>query len=246
MNNIKPKLIRLDTKEDRERTIRGTFIQISSVPSLLVVFNDGNIQVFNGQNKIILWLRKIIDSTENRDNPHQHHPYNGGYFPNPLHHLSPQPLPPQPNTPHSHPPHYQPHPHHYQLPHKPSHLQPQKEEGNIYSKHSQKEEKYNETIDSSSSEEEIKRKRIKPSKKKKVKKGSGKKSRKETRTPQEDSDEDIDFLDNEENIPRQPTSNNLNVKHSSVNKASPMKDIRSAAEQMRKEAGENTLFKPDF
>ncbi len=60
-NNIPAKLVRIDSKKTREIVQKGKYFQIQIVPTLLVTYNDGNLQLFVGAEKIILWLTKLIE-----------------------------------------------------------------------------------------------------------------------------------------------------------------------------------------
>jgi hypothetical protein len=54
-------LIALDSYEAREFAKNGSNIQIKNVPSLLVSFSNGDIQLFVGRPKIIEWIQNIIN-----------------------------------------------------------------------------------------------------------------------------------------------------------------------------------------
>ena len=49
-------VVRLDTEEARTTVENGKYFQIKSVPSMVVTYEDGNIQLFVGSPKIIQWL----------------------------------------------------------------------------------------------------------------------------------------------------------------------------------------------
>lgn len=49
------RVIRLDTKEARESALSGQHFSIDSVPTLMVVHPDGNMQLMKGKDKIIQW-----------------------------------------------------------------------------------------------------------------------------------------------------------------------------------------------
>lgn len=66
-HNIPVSVVRLDTLESRERAAKGKFIQISSVPTLVVVYQDNNVQQFIGQDKVIKWLANTLKKS--RSNP---------------------------------------------------------------------------------------------------------------------------------------------------------------------------------
>lgn len=47
-NNLPIRVIRLDTKEARDRVKRGKYFKIQYVPTLLITYLDGNLQLFEG------------------------------------------------------------------------------------------------------------------------------------------------------------------------------------------------------
>ena len=49
-------IIRLDTKKHREKAQRGTQFQIRVVPTLMVIYDDGDTSLYQGQKKVITWL----------------------------------------------------------------------------------------------------------------------------------------------------------------------------------------------
>ena len=62
------KLVRLDTKEARARAMKGSVINIKQVPTIIVMFDDGDLQSFIGYSKSISWLtyfsKLITDKTK--------------------------------------------------------------------------------------------------------------------------------------------------------------------------------------
>lgn len=54
------KVVRLDTQELRDRASRGKYFQVVTVPNLVVLYNDNNLQQFVGRDKIIRWFTNII------------------------------------------------------------------------------------------------------------------------------------------------------------------------------------------
>lgn len=58
-------IIRLDTEEARDQAANGSMFQITVVPSLVVLFEDGNLQMFVGLPKIISWFKKMIQNASN-------------------------------------------------------------------------------------------------------------------------------------------------------------------------------------
>lgn len=60
------KLINLDDPEIREQALNGgDKISVKGVPSLLVEFTDGTINMYNGKDKIMAWLKAMME----RKNP---------------------------------------------------------------------------------------------------------------------------------------------------------------------------------
>lgn len=53
-------IIPLDSTETRLRAMRGKYFQVHNVPALLVTYTDGNLQLFQGQPKILEWLNKVV------------------------------------------------------------------------------------------------------------------------------------------------------------------------------------------
>ena len=49
-------MIRLDTKSQREQAKQGDKFQIRVVPTLMVIYNDGDTSLYQGQQKVISWL----------------------------------------------------------------------------------------------------------------------------------------------------------------------------------------------
>ena len=56
------KVVRLDTKEARDRARNGKDFQIKSVPTLMVLYDDGNMQLFIGQQKVMPWMQRAIQT----------------------------------------------------------------------------------------------------------------------------------------------------------------------------------------
>jgi hypothetical protein len=53
-------VVRLDTEESRDIAIRGKNFSIISVPTLVVLYLDGDMQMYVGTPKIISWLQRLI------------------------------------------------------------------------------------------------------------------------------------------------------------------------------------------
>lgn len=52
-------MVRLDTVESRTAAAHGTYFQITAVPSLAVGHEDGTLQVFVGNEKILRWFESM-------------------------------------------------------------------------------------------------------------------------------------------------------------------------------------------
>lgn len=61
-HNMPVQLIKLDTRQQRERVMRGKVMQITHVPTLVLVFSDGNTQHFSSIAKVIPTLQRILSS----------------------------------------------------------------------------------------------------------------------------------------------------------------------------------------
>lgn len=68
-NRVPVRVVRLDTPEDRLSAANGKHFQIISVPTLLVLYTDSNIQLFVGYDKILAWLQKIVESQTPQSQP---------------------------------------------------------------------------------------------------------------------------------------------------------------------------------
>lgn len=71
-NQIPVGIVRLDSPEDRQIAATGKYFQIVNVPTLLVIYDDGNLQLFVGQEKIITWFQQIIQ--KNMQHPQPQYP----------------------------------------------------------------------------------------------------------------------------------------------------------------------------
>jgi len=49
-------IIRLDTKKVRDKVKRGVKFQIQAVPTLMVIYHDGDTSLYQGQQKVLTWL----------------------------------------------------------------------------------------------------------------------------------------------------------------------------------------------
>lgn len=56
-------IVRLDTDVSRKMAANGNFFQINSVPTMVVIYDDGNTQLFMGAPKILQWMKIILSKT---------------------------------------------------------------------------------------------------------------------------------------------------------------------------------------
>lgn len=61
-NRIPVVVVRLDSEETRRAAASGRYFQITSVPTMMITYEDGNTQLFLGAPKIIQWLETYIRS----------------------------------------------------------------------------------------------------------------------------------------------------------------------------------------
>jgi hypothetical protein len=70
---IPVKTVRLDTQETRDSARHGEFFQVTIVPTMVVFYVDGNMQLFVGAEKVLMWMQQYVrlrDSvSENRPHP---------------------------------------------------------------------------------------------------------------------------------------------------------------------------------
>lgn len=64
-NKIKADIVRLDTAESRKRAANGKYFQIKMVPTMLVSYEDQNMEIFIGNDKIMPVLSSFIPSERN-------------------------------------------------------------------------------------------------------------------------------------------------------------------------------------
>lgn len=62
-------IVKLDTQKARNKVKKGKFFQITSVPSLVVLYQDGTLQMFIGKEKIINWIQQLIDAKSKPSTP---------------------------------------------------------------------------------------------------------------------------------------------------------------------------------
>jgi len=77
-NKLNVNVVRLDTAEDRMRAATGKYVQVDSVPTMVVIFKDDTIQKFLGAEKILGWMSNIVK---------------GIHAPEPNHQVSPSSMP---------------------------------------------------------------------------------------------------------------------------------------------------------
>ena len=249
-NQIPVGIVRLDTPEDRQIAATGKYFQIVNVPALLVIYDDGNLQLFVGQEKIITWFQQIIQKSMQHPQP-QH--------PQPQH---PQPQHPQPQHP-QHPQHPQPqHP----QPQHPQHPQPQQHSSNRSHPQPQPIQRSN-ILDKKIVNlrkpqflflKSLLRQSLLPMKKytyppkrikllQKKEKSSKKHKRqdkiKKKKPIQFEDEEEIEFFNNEDN---KPQSTGLEVGPSYLDKRNPqMENTHKLAQQMQKARQESLSFEEE-
>ena len=89
-------ILRLDTKNDREKAKRGAKFQIRMVPTLMIIYSDGDTSLYQGQRKVISWLFMRLKTFEQP----QISPPPPAYLPPPQDDIqrTPRPLPPAEET----------------------------------------------------------------------------------------------------------------------------------------------------
>jgi hypothetical protein len=63
------KIVRLDTEEARKKAKYNKKISITKVPTLAVVFDDDDIKIYIGSEKICKWIRNFREQEEKRMQP---------------------------------------------------------------------------------------------------------------------------------------------------------------------------------
>ena len=53
-------IVRLDTESSRKTAANGKFFQITAVPTMVIMYEDGNTQLFLGTPKIVQWITALI------------------------------------------------------------------------------------------------------------------------------------------------------------------------------------------
>lgn len=71
--SLSMEVIYLDSETIREAVQSGTFIQIQKVPTLLLEYNDGSIQLYVGRVKVIEWLKQLFNRSIQQNKPIQQH-----------------------------------------------------------------------------------------------------------------------------------------------------------------------------
>lgn len=90
-NKLNVNVVRLDTAEDRRRAATGKFVQVTSVPTMVVIFKDNTLQQYLGAEKILGWMSNVVKGIAARDisvesAPHHSHPSSQHPPPQPPHH----------------------------------------------------------------------------------------------------------------------------------------------------------------
>ena len=73
-NRIPVSIVKLDTESSRLAAQTNKNFQITGVPTLLVVFDNGKVQLFTGRDSIIPWLNNTIKNSQQNNNPQQDYP----------------------------------------------------------------------------------------------------------------------------------------------------------------------------
>lgn len=60
-------VVRLDTESSRKTAANGKFFQITAVPTMVIMYEDGNTQLFLGTPKIVQWLTALIKTSKERE-----------------------------------------------------------------------------------------------------------------------------------------------------------------------------------
>jgi hypothetical protein len=66
ITNVKTTCMRMDTKYIRDIIQKNRFLNIRSVPTLLIIYTEGNIQLFEGK-KTELWLQNFIQNQNSEE-----------------------------------------------------------------------------------------------------------------------------------------------------------------------------------
>jgi len=88
-------IVRLDTTESREQAANGKHFQILSVPTMVILYEDGNTQLFLGYTKITQWLTALLKSkkeSEAREHSQNMYEPQTEYIPQERYERDPQPL----------------------------------------------------------------------------------------------------------------------------------------------------------
>lgn len=79
-NKLGVNVVRLDTLADRQRALNGKYVQVDSVPTMVVIYKDDTIQKYLGADKILTWMSGVVKNmTQSPPKPPQnqqidHHP----------------------------------------------------------------------------------------------------------------------------------------------------------------------------
>lgn len=91
------KIVRLDSEEARSIAANGKYFQVTVVPTMVVIYDDGNTQVFVGAQKITQWMGMMMKRSR-RDDPDHSERERGvtSYLPAGGNMYGPRPNPPRP------------------------------------------------------------------------------------------------------------------------------------------------------
>lgn len=66
-NRLPVDVVRLDTPESRQRAMRGKDFQVTDVPTLLVVHDNGSFEPISGANRVNFWLTETFLSPKQEE-----------------------------------------------------------------------------------------------------------------------------------------------------------------------------------
>lgn len=65
-NQLPIKIVRLDSASIRQKCIAGRKISIRDVPSLIVIYEDGDLKMFLSEPKIVAWIRQYHEMLQHK------------------------------------------------------------------------------------------------------------------------------------------------------------------------------------
>ena len=74
-SEIPARIVRLDSEEIRKAVCNGKYFKITVVPTMVVVYEDDNIQLYEGMEKIVKWIKLLLQAQkEPKPEPEQYQP----------------------------------------------------------------------------------------------------------------------------------------------------------------------------